>query len=156
MSDRDCSYIYVSDTNNHRVMRWGRGARKGTMIVGNCTESSGAVVVKDPRSPMSPASCAPFVRFATTHRGISTVLCQVCRPGDGPTDLKFPQGVAVFGDDIYIADRANHRVLRRTCSQTRVLNRYSTLVLGRCSSAPGRQPTTASCWPGSQAAGVAM
>ena len=113
--------IYISDTFNHRVMKWDAGASLGTLVAGGIGMGSSNKHLNSPRGIYVDSEGSIFIVDKDQHRvmkwesgsdegivvaggnGAGSALNQL----DHPTDL-------FFGSDgyMYISDKSAHRVVK--------------------------------------------
>lgn len=60
--------IYISDTNNNRVMRWANGASLGTIVAGNASSGPALEQVKNPFGVWVDSNSNVFVAESSNHR----------------------------------------------------------------------------------------
>eukprot|EP01052_Picozoa_sp_SAG31_P004814 SAG31_NODE_204_length_20414_cov_19.143392_6_plen_319_part_00 len=123
--------VYVADTQNHRVMRWKIGGRRGTLVTGNCTESADTIVTCYRGNGMgalnNPHGLALFgqhlyIADRYNHRILKCARLGVmdCEriagdgtQGGGILQLSSPMDVFVdWAGSVYIADSQNNRIVR--------------------------------------------
>ncbi|CAF4078112.1 unnamed protein product, partial [Adineta steineri] len=113
--------IYVSDQNNHRVMKWRKDAKEGTIVAGGHGEGRSLNKLSYPQGVVVDAFGQIYVADCNNHRIMrwfeGKEEGEIIVGGDGQgnqsNQLNRPRGLS-FDDDgnLYIADCHNHRILK--------------------------------------------
>ena len=116
--------IYVSDTSNHRVMKWGTTYSDGGTLVAGVTGSAGSGTnqLYNPRGLDVDSSGNIYIADYQRHRimkwasgaSAGTLVAGVSGSySSGTNNLYYPFGVDVDASgNIYVADYSNHRIQR--------------------------------------------
>ncbi len=123
--------IYISDVNNHRIQKWAPGASEGVTIVGGYdSPAKDSYILGAHNGIFLDASSNLYVAETGRNRirkwalGVNpmsgvTVAGRPPFSGSGPMELNIPWAVFVDrSDNIYIADRLNHRIQKWTVGAT--------------------------------------
>ena len=119
--------VYVSDANNHRVMRWSPGATQGVIVAGSDSTSGTALNrLWNPQGIFVDAGGNLFIADQGNHRVVrwapgatSGVLVAGGSQGAGLNQLSTPRSVFVTPEGIlYVADWSNYRILRFSSGST--------------------------------------
>lgn len=103
--------VYVADSNNNRIQIFGSdGAFQGVFASGHEGPETGVMrgIALDSRGDMHVVATMEHRVLVFDQDG--QFMYSYGREGDGPGQLGFPNGLAVAGDQVYVADRANGRV----------------------------------------------
>ncbi|CAF1326257.1 unnamed protein product [Adineta steineri] len=115
--DEDQS-VYVSDTGNHRVMKWSKGAKEGTIMAGGNGEGGNLNQLSYPRGVivdhLGQIYVADFgndrvMRWCEGNDGGEIIV-----GGNGKEDhSNYPRGLS-FDDEgnLYVVDSLNHRIAK--------------------------------------------
>ena len=60
--------VYVSDVNNHRVMKWNKGTNQGIVVAGGRGQGSALTQLSDPRGLFMDTSDTIYVADSWNHR----------------------------------------------------------------------------------------
>ncbi|CAF0776970.1 unnamed protein product [Adineta steineri] len=116
--DEDHS-IYISDTNNHRVMKWMKGAKEGIVVAGGKGKGDSLSQLYYPQGVIVDHLGSVYVadsyndrimRWCKESKEGSIV---VGRNGTGkqPNQLNYPMGLSFDVEgNLYVADQFNHRI----------------------------------------------
>jgi len=120
--------LIVSDSSNHRLMRYLPGEKCGTVVLGNfmCNPGAGTEELDTPTGlAVCPKTGALIVCDKNNHR-----LLRIKNPGEalpktaapevllGPEELKYPWAVCFDPDGFcYVSDEGHHRVLKLDITQ---------------------------------------
>ncbi|CAF1533152.1 unnamed protein product, partial [Rotaria sp. Silwood1] len=111
--------VYVSDTWNHRVMKWNRGAQEGIVVAGGQGFGSALTQLARPRGLFVDSSGNVYVAEQENHRVTrwpreakeGTVV--VDGNGEGAKQFSYPRGLSFDRQrNLYVVDHWNHRVQR--------------------------------------------
>ncbi|CAM2726784.1 unnamed protein product [Rotaria socialis] len=114
--------VYVSDNNNHRVMKWDKGAKEGIVVAGGQGAGSALTQLKYPEGIFVDTLGTLYVADSLNHRVMrwtqegkkkGTVI--VGRNGSGARENKFNVPVGLSFDrqgNLYVVDHGNNRVQR--------------------------------------------
>lgn len=109
--------IYISDTNNHRVMKWLDGATEGIVVAGSGTKGNDRTQLDQPSGLFVDKDGAIYVadsnnnRIMRWHEGMSDVIVGESKGGSGRNQLLRPEGLAFDRQEtLYVADMNNHRI----------------------------------------------
>ena len=118
---RDASgSIYVSDQNNHRIMRWDAAAADGVKIVG-AGPGGAANQLRQPMGIAVDAQGYVYVADRNNHRVMryapgsanGVVVAGGQGQGSALNQLNRPEDVAIGSDgSVYVVDQNNHRVMK--------------------------------------------
>ena len=112
--------IYVSDQNNHRIMRWDAGAADGVKIVG-AGPGGAANQLRQPMGIAVDAQGYVYVADRNNHRVMryapgsanGVVVAGGQGQGSALNQLNRPEDVAIGSDgSVYVVDQNNHRVMK--------------------------------------------
>ncbi|CAF1383610.1 unnamed protein product [Adineta steineri] len=110
--------VYVSDWNNHRVMKWKKDAKEGKVVVGGNGRGENLNQLWFPRGLFVDHLGQIYVADYGNHRVVR--WCEGKEKGeiivggnDERTQLKYPRGLS-FDDDgnLYVTESFNHRVVK--------------------------------------------
>ncbi|CAF3557799.1 unnamed protein product [Adineta steineri] len=111
--------VYVSDQNNHRVMKWRKDAKEGTIVAGGNGEGGNLNQLSSPAGVTVNDLGQIYVADFWNHRVIrwcgGKVEGEIVVGGNGyekqPNQLYGPSGLS-FDDEgnLYVADYLNHRI----------------------------------------------
>ncbi|CAM2725051.1 unnamed protein product [Rotaria socialis] len=113
--------VYVSDHNNHRVMKWNKGATEGTVVAGGQGEGSALTHLHHPEGLVLDTLGTLSVSDSTNHRvmrwpkGATQGTVIVGGNGEGEGANQFNRLIGLSFDrhgNLYIVDDHNHRVQR--------------------------------------------
>jgi phosphatidylserine/phosphatidylglycerophosphate/cardiolipin synthase-like enzyme len=133
----DGTRFYVADSGNHRVLAWNvwpsANGQAADLVLGQAAMngSAAATIAAGLRSPrdVTVSGNALFVSDGGNHRVLvwspmpaasgsaatfvlgQTNFTTAATPGPTARSLREPQGLAVAGNQLFVADRAQHRVL---------------------------------------------
>jgi sugar lactone lactonase YvrE len=111
--------VYVSDKSNHRVMKWIKDAKEGTVVVGG--QGSGLKQLTNPNGLFVDSLGTLYVADMENQRVISwpkgakqgTVIVGANGQGAGTNQLCYPRGLSFDRHgNLYVVDQCNHRVQR--------------------------------------------
>ena len=68
--------IYVSDTNNHRVMKWSKGAKEDILVTGAQGKENASTQLSYPEGLFDDASGTIYVADSWNH-GVTSLLIAV-------------------------------------------------------------------------------
>lgn len=113
--------IYLSDRDNHRVMKWMRGAREGVVVAGGRGEGNGLGQLSWPSGIFVDPIGSVYVADQFNHRVMrwrkgareGEVIVGGDNPGSQSNQLSSPKSISI--DDqghLYVVDRDNHRIPR--------------------------------------------
>ncbi|CAF2998502.1 unnamed protein product [Rotaria sp. Silwood2] len=114
-------YLYISDTDKHKVRRYQIGDKNGTLVAGNNGNGAGLNEFDFPAYIFVDQQQAVYVSDRDNHRvmkwnkGATEGIVVAGGQGKGNTltQLSHPQGLLVDTlGTIYVADSVNHRVMR--------------------------------------------
>lgn len=113
--------VYVSDQENHRVMRWAKGAKEGVLVAGSQSAGSdfdklqcpsGIVVDKNGVIYIADTDNYRVMRWRKNEKCGETIVGRTGCSG-GTTELNEPTSLAFDSlGNIYVSDKNNHRILR--------------------------------------------
>ncbi|KAF9756182.1 E3 ubiquitin-protein ligase TRIM71, partial [Nosema granulosis] len=118
--DREYS-VYVSDKDNHRVMKWMKGATEGFVVAGGRGEGDKLTQLSYPQGVCVTSLGTVYVadkgnnRVMRWHQGASqgTVVVGGNGRGKEANQLSFPQGLSFDRQgNLYVVDTGNARVQR--------------------------------------------
>ena len=113
--------IYISDTHNHRVMKWTTGANQGIVVAGGHGQGNDLKQLSSPRQISVDFFGNIYIADSGNHRIMrwfkndlqGTVIAGGNNPGNQPNQLKFPWGLSFDQlDNLYVADWGNSRIQR--------------------------------------------
>ena len=115
------STLYVSDTNNHRVIKWMKGASEGIIVAGGNGEGPGLNRLSSPQGVWVDGYGHVYVVDCGNHRVMrwekeakeGTII--VGGNGRGPGSYQLNRPMGLFFDrhsHVYVAEYSNHRVQR--------------------------------------------
>ena len=115
------STLYISDNDNHRVMKWMKGATEGIIVAGGNGQGAGLTQLSYPRGVWVDGYGHVYVVDCGNHRVMrwekgakeGTVIVGGNGKGAGANQLSGPFGL--FFDrhgHLYVVDLGNHRVQR--------------------------------------------
>ncbi|CAF1469009.1 unnamed protein product [Adineta steineri] len=112
-------FVYVSDSHNHRVMKWGRGAQEGIVVAGGNGEGGNLNQLSSPHGIIVDVWGQIYVadwwndRIMRWCEGKEEGEVVVGGNGQGNESNQFngPTGLC-FDDEgnLYVADQSNHRI----------------------------------------------
>lgn len=113
--------LYVSDWNNHRVMKWLRGASEGILVAGGNGHGNDQTQLSNPKGVWADENGNVYVVDSDNNRVMlwtnraneGMVIVGGNGEGNKPSQLNSPRGL--FFDhsaNLYVADYNNHRVQR--------------------------------------------
>lgn len=113
--------IFVSDTDNHRIVRWREGDTEGEVVAGGNGKGSEPNQLNFPYGIVAGLGGASiFVVDSENARVVvwfvggkeaSVIVAGGNGKGAKENQLDNPRGVAVGGTSVFVADSANHRVM---------------------------------------------
>lgn len=113
--------IFVSDTDNHRIVRWREGDTEGEVVAGGNGKGSKPNQLNFPYGIVAGLGGASiFVVDSENARVVvwfvggkeaSVIVAGGNGKGAKENQLDNPRGVAVGGTSVFVADSANHRVM---------------------------------------------
>ncbi|CAF3495757.1 unnamed protein product [Rotaria socialis] len=119
--DRDHS-VYVSDRDNHRVMKWVEGAEEGIVVAGGQGEGNALTQLYWPQGIFVDTLGTLYVADSRNHRVMrwtqrdkkqGTVIVGGNGPGAGANQFYDPDGLSFDRQgNLYVTDHYNHRVQR--------------------------------------------
>ncbi|CAF4301244.1 unnamed protein product, partial [Adineta steineri] len=111
--------VYVSDRNNHRVMKWRKDAKEGTVVAGGSGKGENLKQLSEPAGVIVDDLGQIYVadwgnnRVMRWYEGKEEGEIVVGGNGQGnqSNQLSFPCGLS-FGDEgsLYVTDNRNHRI----------------------------------------------
>ena len=111
--------VYVSDTNNHRVMKWMPHRQEGIIVAGSAREGADRTQLSGPTGLCVPSPGTIYVvdshndRIMRWSHGMSDVIAGGHNMGKNKDQLYRPEGLASDRHgNLYVADHWNHRVQR--------------------------------------------
>jgi sugar lactone lactonase YvrE len=116
--DRNYS-VYVSEKNNHRVMKWVEDAREGLVVAGGHEQGNDAQQLTDPCGVLVDDMGTVYVAERTNHRVMrwvrgadeGSVVVGVHDWGNAANQLNGPVGLSFDRDGhLYVVDQENNRV----------------------------------------------
>ncbi|CAF1421974.1 unnamed protein product, partial [Adineta steineri] len=117
----DDQSVYVSDQNNHRVMKWRKDAKEGTSVAGGNGQGANLNQLSYPEGVIVDDLGQIYVADYENHRvmrwceGKEEGEIVLSGNGDGnqPRQLYYPRDLS-FDDEgnLYVVDRFNHRVAK--------------------------------------------
>lgn len=116
--DEDQS-VYVTDSNNHRVMKWMKGAKKGVIVAGGQGEGNSLSQLSDPQGVMVDQWENVYVadngndRIMCWSKGSKQgrVIVGGNRKGKESNQLNYPSGISFDRQGhLYVVDQNNNRV----------------------------------------------
>jgi sugar lactone lactonase YvrE len=120
--DRDHS-VYVSERDNHRVMKWVEDAKEGIVVAGGRGEGNGLTQLNGPRGVVVDQLGTVYVTDSNNHRIMrwpkeatqgSVLVAGNCKGGQ-PNQLSDPDGLSFDRHgNLYVVDMNNDRVQRFT------------------------------------------
>ncbi|CAF3769260.1 unnamed protein product [Adineta steineri] len=116
--DEDQS-VYVSDRDNHRVMKWKKGAKTGRIVAGGNGQGDNLNQLSEPREVIVDHLGQIYVADCENHRVVrwregkeaGEIIIGGNGEGNQPNQLNGPRGLS-FDDEgnLYVADYDNHRL----------------------------------------------
>ena len=113
--------VYVSESGNHRVAKWTRGAREGVVVAGGQGQGNSLAQLSCPSGIFVDQMDNVYVGDQANHRvmrwGKDAKEGEVIvgGNGEGSQDNQFNQPTSISLNDrgnLYVVDRNNHRVQR--------------------------------------------
>ncbi|CAM4971740.1 unnamed protein product [Rotaria socialis] len=113
--------VYVSDHNNHRVMKWNKGATESIVVAGGQGEGSALTHLHHPEGLVIDTLDTLYVSDSRNHRvmrwpkGATQGTAIVGGNGEGEGANQFNRLIGLSFDrhgNLYIVDDHNHRVQR--------------------------------------------
>jgi len=113
--------VYVSDENNHRVMKWYKGASEGIVVAGGQGQGNSLNQLNHPQGLVVNEVGDVYVADFYNHRIMcwplgskeGRVVVGGNGSGQGSTQLNYPRGSSFdVENNLYVADCDNHRVQR--------------------------------------------
>ncbi|CAF4615373.1 unnamed protein product, partial [Rotaria socialis] len=112
--------VYVSDKNNHRVMKWNKGAKEGIVVAGGQGEGNALTQLSYPHGLFVDTLGTLYVADALNHRVMrwtqgdkkqGTVIVGGNGQGAGANQFNVPIGLSFDRHgNLYVADWNNNRV----------------------------------------------
>lgn len=111
--------IYVSDSRNHRVMKWDKGAKQGVIVAGRGGSGSELTQLLWPQGIFVDDSGVIYLADCGNHRilrcvaGVehATIILGGQQQGKGVNQFSYPFGLTIDHDrNIFVTDKDNHRV----------------------------------------------
>ncbi|CAF1167116.1 unnamed protein product [Adineta steineri] len=116
--DEDQS-VYISDSNNHRVIKWRKDAKEGTIVAGGNGQGRNLNQLSYPRGVFVDHVGQIYVADCDNHRVMrwcegkeeGKIVVGGNDQGNEPNQLNCPYGLS-FDDEgnLYVVDRDNHRI----------------------------------------------
>ena len=113
--------IYVSDCENHRVMKWLKGASEGIVVAGGQGEGDSLNQLNYPYGLLVNEIGDIYVVDSSNNRIMcwslgskeGRVVVGGNGEGNGSNQFHYPQGLSFdVENNLYVADRLNHRIQR--------------------------------------------
>jgi len=113
--------VYVSDTNNHRVMKWYKGASEGIVVAGGQGPGNSLNQLNGPYGLLVNEIGDIYVADCYNHRIIcwslsskeGRVVVGGNGAGQGSNQLNYPTSLSFdVENNLYVADQLNHRMQR--------------------------------------------
>ncbi|CAF1220043.1 unnamed protein product [Rotaria sordida] len=113
--------VYVSDTDNHRVIKWNKGATEGIVVAGNQGQGNALTQLSHPHGLFVDTLGTVYVTDSSNHRVMrwpkganqGTVIVGGNGMGAGANQFNYPVGLSFDRhDNLYDVDCWNHRVQR--------------------------------------------
>lgn len=113
--------IFVSDTDNHRIVRWREGDTEGEVVAGGNGKGSKPNQLNFPYGIVAGLGGASILVVDSENARVvvwfvggkeaSVIVAGGNGKGAKENQLDNPRGVAVGGTSVFVADSANHRVM---------------------------------------------
>jgi sugar lactone lactonase YvrE len=119
--------VYVSDFENHRVIKWVKRAAEGIIVAGGRGKGADRTQLSSPQGLFVDVEGTVYVAEAGKdlvtrwHKGVKEGEVIAGGNGDGEeaNQLKYPAGLSLDQhDNLYVIDFGNHRVQRFTIEKT--------------------------------------
>jgi sugar lactone lactonase YvrE len=116
--DQDYS-IYVSDTLNHRVMKWTKGAKEGMVVAGGQGEGNGLTQLCNPQGVIVDYLGNIYIADSWNHRVMrwskgsrkGSIIVGGNGQGQQPDQISCPLGISFDREgSLYVVDWGNHRI----------------------------------------------
>ncbi|CAF4597946.1 unnamed protein product, partial [Rotaria socialis] len=114
--------VYVSDNNNHRVMKWNKGAKEGFVVAGGQGQGNALTQLYCPNGIFVDTLGTLYVadggnnrvmRWTQRDKKQGTVIVGGNVRGEGANQLSYPAGLSFDREgNLYVGDQNNHRVQR--------------------------------------------
>ena len=113
--------LYVSDSGNHRVMKWMKNAREGVVVAGGHGQGNGLGQLNRPSGIFVDRTGSVYVADQVNHRVVRWLKhanqgeVLVAGNGQGSRNNQLNEPVIISLDDqgnLYVVDQENHRIQR--------------------------------------------
>ena len=113
--------VYVSDRDNHRVMKWLKGAKEGIIVAGGYGRGNSLKQLFEPMGLLVNEVGDIYVADAENHRIMcwpfgseeGRIVAGGNGPGQGSNQLIYPAGLSFdVENNLYVVDSLNNRVQR--------------------------------------------
>ena len=113
--------VYVSDRDNHRVMKWLKGAKEGIIVAGGQGQGTSLKQLSGPLGLIVNEVGDIYVADCLNHRIMcwpfgskeGRIVVGGNGEGEGSNQFKYPTGLSFdVENNLYVADSWNHRVQR--------------------------------------------
>ncbi|UJR08370.1 hypothetical protein I4U23_012641 [Adineta vaga] len=111
--------VYVTDLNNHRVMKWANGSKKGVVVAGGKDRGNGMKQLSYPQGLFVDGSGNIFVADHGNNRimrwcnGVSSIVIGQTTQEEQTNSINLPTGLSIDqANNIYVANVKDHLIQR--------------------------------------------